>query len=105
MQVQYIKNSEGGLVKNKIYEVNSFDINEFKIKIGNNKNKFVRSSDFIVIEPEKTTYSVDLDSDTNYCYISFSNGKIKKTITLEGLEQIQFEQNKEAKRYEQISKN
>ena len=86
MQVQYIENNYAYLTKNQIYEVISFDTDAFEIKIGNSKNLFVRSSDFIVIEPEKTTYSVDLDSNTNYCYISFSNNKIKKTIGLKGLE-------------------
>ena len=85
MQVQYIKNSRGVLITNKIYEVISFDTDAFEIKIGNSKNLFVRFSDFIVIEPEKTTYSVDLDSDTDCCYINFCNGRLKKTISLEGL--------------------
>ena len=85
MQVQYIKNNYAYLTKNQIYEVISFDTDSFEIKIGNSKNLFVRSSDFIIIEPEKTTYSVDLDSDTNCCYINFCNGRLEKTISLEGL--------------------
>lgn len=85
MQVQYIENNYAYLTKNQIYEVISFSAELFEIKIGNNKSLFVRSSDFIVIEPEKTTYSVDLDSDTDGCYINFYNSKIKNTITLVGL--------------------